>query len=413
MMANPAHQVQDSPEVELQQLNQDITKRLMKLHLAANPGTSVALPNRRTGGLSVRFMGHWRQGVLVTEEIWEPGKINTPVRLNPYWIDLGRQSLHPIQVEGVDKVVDAIVAGGQAYAIGIKGKQVCLLRLGTEKAEVVPPPVVLEAARLGLDGDRLLVMNGPHAWRLEGGAWREIPAFNGYWTGKKPTEFFDEQEPGFPSEHILGRLVFWTFHLEHNNASLPNPSGEKAWAGWFDGLDLHQDLERMLSSHWSIVPAGNGAVWISAGDEQAEHLVRLTPGKACEIAFLFGDPAFTFPKDGLGNEWRPKVTSGAMKVRENGSLLLFGRTGISALAKNEIQPLLCLENTIQSLDLPEAKGKLLWRWDPGRVLEIGSGRYLVGGTWGGVYIFEQRPQRPWTVQCLDDTISAPLRLKLL
>lgn len=412
LCAQAGPQDPDSPEAQLQKLNQDISSRLMKLRLAEAPAPKLSIASRKTGGLSVRFMAPWRQGVFVTEEVWTPEKPNMPVLLRPHWLDLKDLSLHPLRVKGVDQILDAIVAGGEAYAVVQMRKEIWLARLDSSEAIKIPTPVKLEAARLGLHGERLVLLNGPHVWRLEGESWKPLPGFNDHWRKQKAADFFSEMEPGFPPEHVLGRLVYWQAGNERNYASLPNAEGKQAWSDWFDGIGVHQDLERMLGSHWAIVPAGNGAVWMSRGDELGEHLIRLTPGKTCEVAFLFGDPAFVMPMDGLPKERIPKVTAGALKVRDDGSLLMFGRTGVFELVQREIKPLLHLENTVQTLDLPAAKGKLIWRWDPGRVLEVEQDKVLVGGTWGGLYLFASNAQGQWTITCLDDGTATPLEFNL-
>lgn len=405
-------QAPDSPELEIQKLNQDLAGRFMKLKLQPGGGAKATLPARLTGGLSVRLLAPWRGGILVAEEAWEPGKNNYPIRLNPYWLDQEKDTLHPVQVKGVDGILDIAVAGSQAYVLGTKGKQLLLLRLDGDAALPVVPPEKLEAVRLGRDGGQLLVLHGPRAWRLEGKTWKSIPAFNGYWRDKKPEEFFDEMSPGFPPEHILGRLVYWQAHLDRNTGSLPNPEGKQAWGDWFDGLGVNDQLARLLGDHWSITPTVDGSVWIASGSEQGEHLKRVRPGKSCEVAYMFGDPAFVMQKDGLPKEWKPKVTASSMAVRPDGSLLLFGRTGIFELGQGVIRPLLSLENTEQTLDLSQGKDKLIWRWDPGRVLAVGPGQWIAGGTWGGIYRFSLDDQGKWSVRCLDDTIAAPLAFQL-
>ncbi len=405
-----ATQAPDSPEMEIQKLNQDLAGRFMKLKIQSGTGAKATLPSRRTGGLSVRLLVPWRQGLLVAEEAWEAGKNNYPIRLNPYWLDGEKNTLHPIQIKGVDAILDVAVAGDQAFVLGTKGKQLHLLRLEGDAALPVAPPEKLEAARLGNDEGRLLLLHGPRAWRLEGSRWKSIPAFNGYWRGKKAEEFFDEMSPGFPPERLLGRLVYWQAHLDRNTGSLPNPEGEQAWSDWFDGLEVNEQLARLLGDHWSITPTGDGSVWIASGSEQGEHLVRVRPGKSCEVAYLFGDPGFEMPKDGLPKGWKPRVTASAVSVRPDGSLLLFGRTGLFELSEGVLRPLLHLENTEQTLDLPHGQAKLIWRWDPGRVLAVGRGQWVAGGTWGGIYRFSLDDHGKWSIRCLDDTNAEPLSL---
>jgi hypothetical protein len=77
-----------------------------------------------------------------------------------------------------------------------------------------------------------------------------------------------------------------------------------------------------------------------------------------------------------------------------------GSSGLYRLVSNRLKALVSFRNTEQGIH--DVGGVSQWQWEPSDVLELESGRFLIAGLWGGIYLLDLTEGHGIDLRCVDE-----------
>ncbi len=373
---------------------------MMGLTLAEVSAPTVALPDRSTDGLRARYLARYRGGILVAVRGTVRG--DGAFQMRPYFLDLQKLTLHPIVISEIDVVWSTVVVAEVGYFLGEHNGRPLLAAVGANAKQTIPLPRSDAMPQLGLDGERVLAVYRNAVYRLDGDKWSlihqgtaELPR-----SGPPPLKF--DTRIYFRDEgHHEDRKRFWWLDLGSTpprlvsldkDVGIVGPSGPR----WED------------APSYAVTPGGD--LWVAVGnDRSGGSLLKRSSDGAYQVAIVNGANAFD------GNLLKiparePGIAVSAIVLQENGLLLGAGPSGLYRIGSTRIERLVSFKNTSQKIPWDAGRTVYHWRWDPSGLLDLGLGRYLISGMFGGIYLLQRQGDGGFALVALDETIEEPVTL---
>jgi hypothetical protein len=394
-----AQQSQGEEERRVQWVKGSLPALMMGLTVAEGEGGTAIVPKRsqEDDELRARHLFPYAGGALVTAR--EGGHEEGPFRLEPYYYDSSAMTLRPVQVAGLVSITSVVALGNEAYFLGrdeAGTSLVVAIIAGRRLAMALPrpePPV-----QLGVDGDSVLLLYARSIYHREADDWKRL--YEGPqdlpWSGPPPRRagryvyFRDE------GRDEVDKRLWW---LDLENATLVS-------------LDRDCRLVGSYGPRWentsSYALTADGQLWAAVGGGvSAYSLLRRSPDGGYRVALMNGEPAF----DGelLSGSESGRIHVSAVSITDTGSVLAAGDTGLYRIGAERVETLVTFSNAKQ--DIPWGETSVYhWGWEPSDVLDLGGGRYLISGMYGGIYVLERNGGGPSSLRCVDNVIGEPMTL---
>ncbi len=383
----------------------------------------VTLKMRTAEELRVRFLSAFRNGVFLAVRTGTDGD---DYRYRAYFRAAGAQETQPIIVPEIQDVHYALVAGQTAWFVGMPegGGPIKLLALeGEERAEIVLPRGD-EVPQLGLDGHSLLLVYRDSIHRRENDEW--VTLYSG--SLRLPLSG--------PPPRKIGERVYFRDEGTHEN-------GKRLWWLTFGkeaelkSLDADIGVVGQMGPRWenssSYCVTTDGSLWATAGEADLDQsLIRRQPDGRYGIAIVHDRFAFNSNLLGGDRESEPEAASpkqsashvarreqqearkelaprvSALAATEDGRFLGAGDDGLYEIGPDRLTRLLQFKNTRQSIPWI-GENVYHWTWTPSTILGLGEDAYVIGATFGGVYLVRRNGGSDWEAEALDQKIGKPVR----
>jgi hypothetical protein len=377
---------------------QDTAKiRSMMLGVTMSPADvpTVRLARRSTDGRRTRYAVKYRDGVLLNireYDVQDPvRKSDAPDRLQPYFLNLTTGVLRPMRVPELELIRSAVVIGRTAWFVGDKAGAPVLVRLGPADREMVSLPRSDATPQLGFDGDQLLAVYPKAIYRLAAGQWGVIHEGTALpWSGPPPTRvgsciYFRDEGRGESDKRL------WWLDLSAPAKGLTSQDQDVGVVG-------------PLGPRWENSPshafAPDGSMWLTVGNgRNGWSLLKRERSGDYRAAVVHGRLAYSGHL--LDDEGRKQpIRISAVAVDAAGHLIAAGSSGLYRLVSNRLEALVAFRNTEQEIRDPDGVGQ--WDWEPSDVLELESGRFLIAGLWGGIYLLDLTEGHGIDLRCVDE-----------
>jgi hypothetical protein len=382
-------------EARVERLKAALPGIMMGLAVAEGVVPAVTLPDRRDGGLRARHAVAYRGGALLT--VRRDGDGGRPFRLEPFFLDLTRMSLRPVRLAEIDTMSSAVVGDG-AYFLGRRKGRPTLVRIAPGKREVIPLPRADSIPQLGLDGGQVIAVYSKAIYRLDNSEWRalyqgplELP-----WSGPPPLKvgsriYFRDEGRGEDDKRL------WWLELEEPRRLL--------------SLDADCGMVGPEGPRWENVASyavtPEGDLWAAVGNDHAgRSLLRRARDGKYRVAIMNGKVAF----DGQLLSSDSAIGISAVAVDGVDTLLAAGPTGLYRVQPGRIDPVVSFANTAQEISMEGGRNVYHWGWQPTEILDLGEGRYVISGMFGGIYLLHRQPTGEFGLQSLDAAVGAAIRL---
>jgi hypothetical protein len=342
--------------------------------------------------------------------------------LAPYFLDLAKERIHPVQLAEITDVSYSVVAGDWLWIVGKGGGELRLMALNQVACLPIALPRTDEVPQLGVSGEQLLLVYSHSIYRREHQEWKQL--YSGDLkiplSGPPPRQYGDkiyfrdegrgenEKQLWYLELGMAPRLVtVW------KDTGLVGPSGPR-WENTFGYCVL-----------------GDGTLWTTFGEGfHAKSLVRRQPSGEHKIAVfnnsvtlrgdLLGESDNAGPNlvETSGSGWKqmpsdkPKAKDADLSIsgiaaKSDDDLIAVGDTGLFAIRGSQITKLLAFRNTHQKI--PTEDGHVShWDWDPTDILFVSDDSYLISGTFGGIYLLRQDQAKRWSLKSVDERLGKPL-----
>jgi hypothetical protein len=409
-------------EIRAAQALGKIGQLMLGLEYSANSPPSIAMRQRSDDGIRARFLARFRGGVLLTIRETVPSDGPKDIyALVPYFLDLTDERIHPIRLLEIPDISYSVVAGDWLWIVGKGDGELRLLALNQVACTPIALPRTDEIPQLGLSGDQLLLIYSNSIYRREHQDWTQL--YSGDLqlplSGPPPRQYGDKvyfrDEGRYEDDKQLWYLELGPVPrlvTVWEDTGLVGPNGPR-WENTFGYCVL-----------------GDGTLWATFGGlSQSKSVLRRAPNGEYRIA-VFND-AVNLQGDLLGrtNQAGPDfvMTSGAgskrsrsqnsnpkgvdisisgIAAKSDDELVAVADTGLFAIRGNQIRKLLTFRNTHQRV--PIQSGLLHWNWDPTDILVLTDNSFLIGGSFGGIYLLRQGRSAAWSLKSLDERVGKPL-----
>jgi hypothetical protein len=347
----------------------------------------IAMPQRSEAELRARFLVRFREGVFIAVRTGDSENFNT----TGYFLDIGRRTLHRIHVPEITDVKSAVVCGDTAYFCGTTGKQPILVSVADKGRTVIPLPIADCVPQLGIDDKTLLAVYTKSIHGLAGNRWSDV--YRGTITLPRS---------GPPPRKVGDRIVFrdegrwedekrlWWLELRPktrltslvDDIGLVGPSGPR-WENCF-----------------SYCTTSNGDFWATLGGVGTKKSVikRSAVGKY-SIAAINNSVAFDGSLLGETTDYGLSIST---IYAANGTVLAVGDHGHYSIDDTAVRQLLQFDNTTQDIPIHGGSNVYHWSWAPSDMLVLGEDRYLISGTFGGIYLLCTDTTGLWGFGSLDE-----------
>jgi len=391
-------------------------------YVSDSPAT-VAMKKRLDDGIRARFLARFRGGVIlaVRELISSEGLADT-YRLVPYFVDLAKEQICPVQLPEITEIAYSVVAGDWLWVVGKSGEEIRLEALSQVAVVPVDLPRSDEIPQLGLSGDRVLLVYSNAIYRREEQTWTQL--YSGDvklpLSGPPPRQYGDkvyfrdegrgenEKQLSYLELDATPRVV--TIWKETNLVGPSGPRWENTfgycvladgtlWATFGEGFESKSILRRQPNGDYRIAVFNNrvtlqGDLLGRSGDEN----VALVSSSASGWKQVAGDKA-----KGKGAD----LSISGIAAKPNGDLIAVADTGLFQVVGSEIRKLISFRNTHQLI--PTKDGHVShWDWDPTDILFLSDNSYLITSTFGGIYLLRQDEAKRWSLKSLDERLGKPL-----
>ncbi|MFZ1221564.1 MAG: DUF6794 domain-containing protein [Chthoniobacterales bacterium] len=391
-------------------------------YVSDSPAT-VTMKKRSDDGIRARFLARFRGGVILTirEFVSSEGRDDT-YRLVPYFLDLTKEQICPVQLPEMTEIAYSVVAGDWLWVVGKSKEALRLVALSQVTLVLVDLPRSDEIPQLGLSGDRVLLVYSNAIYRREEQTWTQL--YSGEvklpLSGPPPRQYGDkvyfrdegreenEKQLSYLELDATPRVVtVW------KETDLVGPSGPRwentfgycvladgtLWATFGEGFESKSVLRRQPNGDYRIAVFNNrvalqGDLLGRSGDEK----VALVSSSASGWKQLAGEK----PK-GKGAD----LSISGIAAKPNGDLIAVADTGLFRVADSEIRKLISFRNTHQLIPLKDGHVSH-WDWDPTDILFLSDNSYLITSTFGGIYVLRQDEAKRWSLKSLDERLGKPL-----
>jgi hypothetical protein len=363
---------------------------MMGMSLQRTDRPPVKVPDECVCPPRARQLGKYRGGVLAVIREGRVEKFTTA----GYFLDLRTRVLHPIKVREIESMVSTVAAGGVAYFSGMTAGKPVLMAIDGAKRVSIEPPLTDNAPMLGMDGERLLAVYTRAIYRLQGGRWE--PLYHGT---------MDLPKSGLPPAKFGTRIYFRDEGYGENYKQL-----------WWLELEPKPRLVRFTEDTGLVGPNGprwenatsycvtkDAALWITLGESKAPtSLVRRSSEGGYGIAVM--NDSLVFDGELMGGEATgDDVPITAVALDANGELIAVGDRGLYAIEGRRIRELLAFDAPLDPQDHTHR-----WTGDLNNLLDLGDGRYILSGAFGGIYVLEPDAAGKHHLTPISETLGAPL-----
>lgn len=391
-------------------------------YVPGNPPT-VVMPRRTDDELRARFLARYRGGVFLTVRKAIPGKgLDDTHKLLPYFFDEKSERIHPVLIPEIKDVSFAVVAGDSCWIVGRASGGVILLTLNDSSRNQIVLPRDDEIPQLGLSEDQPLLIYSNAIFQRDGERWLQI--YEG--DLKLPLS-------GPPPRKFGDKIYFRDEGRGENGKQL-----------WYLELGAVPRLLRVWEETGVVGPSGprwensfsycvlaDRTLWVTFGEgSDAKSLVRRTPDGRYGIAVfnndvevrgnLLGEPEDPSAPSAVtaSGGWKQVASSepsadsagismSAIAAQSEDQLIGVGDAGLYRIGERRIQRLLRFKDTHQKIPTKERR-LYHWSWDPSDILFLNNESYLIGGTFGGVYLLRRQKDSQWAFKALDQKLGAPI-----
>ena len=344
---------------------------MMNLQVTEAPTQTVLFPARPLDDVRVRYMAPFAGGILITAKI----ALMYGFLTECYFLDLTTMRLHPVRLPEMDHVKQCIVIQDHAYFYGLKQGRDTLLDLHGKERVGLPVPPEKGFLRLGMEtsetGEKHLLVVRPHSVSRWNGQWQLL------YQAKDPLP-----DGALPPQRLGLRLYFRDEGLNEDDKRLSWLEGPTSNAPIY--FDEHVGLVGSEGPRWenvwSYVQTPDRALRLTPGSIiSSPSLLRWDQSKGYQIA-LFNDST-TFQGDLLGEDSRENASRQAfaatgLEARADNGVHVIGPHGLISVLDHRLTPLLRFQQTPRD-------------WIPTHLLTLNANAFLVGGHFGGVYLFRK------------------------
>jgi hypothetical protein len=401
-----------SKEIEKQGLKSaaKIKRLMLGLQIEGKPAQVVTLPPRSTSaGIRVRLLAPFAGGFLLTDKHDD----EKDVWASPYFLDLAKESVRPIQIAGMTRIENAIVLGGTAYFEGTNASHEVLIAFDGKSSRSLDLPPDSGTLRLGQDGGQLLAVRPRTIYRRDGDRWTLIVRMHDIipLALVPPTRVGDRIYLRDEGHEEDDKRLWWIDLVSGHIASFDKDCGVVGPEGprW--------------ENVWSYTVEPSGRLWLAPG----YSLVRWDRDGGYRVAVMNGKPAFDgqliaglapdtsnmgagWTMASNGEERQTQMAATGLTLLPEGTLDVIGPSGLYRVAGDKIMPLLAFRNTLQ--DIPKSKNDdgMHWQFDPTHFLPLEHRAYLIGDHWAGVYLLAKDASGIYRFTALDEKIGPQITL---
>jgi hypothetical protein len=370
---------------------QRINQLMMGMSLQKTQAAPVKIPKPCGCGPRARHLSKYRNGVLAVIREGDVDEFTTA----GYFLDLDRRTLHPLEVREIEHMISSVVVDATAYFSGMTSGKPVLMAIEGEKRVSIQPPLAGAAPMLGINGERLLAVYSNAIYRLQADGWETL------YSGS-----IELPKSGLPPVMFGQRIYFRDEGTGEN--------GKQLW--W---LELEPTPRLVLFTEDTELVGANGprwenatsycvtkdkALWITLGESNAPSaLVRRSIDGSYAIAVI--NDGLAFDGDLMGGEATgDDLPITAVALDAHGELIALGDRGLYAIEGRRIRELIAFD-----VPLDEEYHKHRWAGDLNNLLDMGGGRYVLSGAFGGIYLLERDAIGGHHIIPISGTLAAPLK----
>jgi len=376
-----------------------IRAMMMDLQVAGTAKQMVTFPSKPLDDVRVRYMAPFAGGVLVTAKTFD-GKVapDDDFSTRCFFLDLTTMVLRPVRLPEMDRVMEAIVVEDHAYFHGLKQGRDVLLEIHAGKREGLPVPPGTGFLQLGTEqpgaADSHLLAIRSHTVARWNGQWQNL------YQVKEPLPY-----GVLPPQQFSARLYFRDEGRNEDDKRLSWLEGSAP-----DAVTYFDEHVGVVGSEgprwenvWSYAQTSDGKLWLSTGSIiGSSTLLNWNAQDGYHIALC--NDATQFDGDLFGSEGdlRENTPNHALAVtgleaRPDNSLSVIGPHGLFSILDDRLTPLLRFRNTPND-------------WIPTHLLTLHANAFLVGGHFGGTYLFRKGTKGEYRVFSLERMSRAPKTL---
>ena len=369
-----------------------IQKMMMGATFVSNQVPVVKMPPRKDYELRARYLAPFREGVLLAIREGSSDDFKTP----PYFLDLKKKTIHPIRIPEIQKLHSTVVVKGIAYFSGANGDTPIMFAVAQDSRSPIALPVRNAFPQMGTDSAKLLAVYKDSILLLEDKKWKEIYR-----------DKIQLPKSGIPPYKNGNMVYFRDEGMDENQKRL-----------WWLKLSQKPRLISLDQDVGVVGPGGprwensfsycvtdGGDIWATLGEGYSKKsLIKRSANGEYRLAVMNNNLLF----DGtiFGDNGKDDGLSiSAVSIGKSGSLLAAGDRGLYEIQGTRITQLLAFENTTQEIPINDGKNVYHWSWDPSNILELGLGKYLITGTFGGIYLIERNASGAYSMISLDETLG--------
>ncbi len=362
---------------------------LIGMSLERSNVPSVKLRPGEANELRARYAARYRDGVLLAIRQGDVQNFTTP----GYFLNLADRSLHPIEVPEIEEMRSAIVVGGVAYFSGTFGATPVLMAISKRSGSRLSLPLTGSVPVLGMDGSKLLAVYDQAIYRREGKRWTLL-----YQGGIKLPR-------SGPPPRMFGHRVFFRDEGEGENGkrlSWLDLTHKPRLVSLVDDVGIVGSYGPRWENSFSYVVTRQNVLWATLGEGYAQKsLIRRSSNGKYALAVI--NNRLRFDGNLLGNDSNDEgLETSAVALDTRGRLIAGGDRGLYVIDGKLIRQFV-------SFDMPTSDDECSCRLDLSEILDLGGGRYLLCGAFGGIYVLERDTQGGYTAIPAGEQIGAPFR----
>lgn len=384
-----------SPNPKITEADSAITRRWQLLSYNAVNAPQIKIPKRKHDSplFCNELMPVAGGGYIINSIATAPGAGTVTIHYDFYYLSDNR--LYKLKLNGMDTIESIAIAGGKTFVTGkLNGRQVITyINRVTPKQLIntLPDGYVIGGdswVKLGTEGDIVYAMDKNGLYKLNDTVWEKKTSFSldSFYTQKL---HYRKPRPLLPTENIRingNKLYFLQEVLQGRDCYLVEcdiNTGELV--NFWDKYGIRDNYHKEINSY-TIQP--DGGVYVAASRLIGSNMLMKESKDLNVLTFNNGLKGID---NGLVNIVARKVIA-----HGNGQYII-AENGIFNMDENGIKPLAYLTNTTQ--EIKEDGERINFDFYP-RCAEItDGGMLLVGGQYGGLYLFNIADSK---VLCIDD-----------
>ena len=351
----------------------------------------------------------WKNGVIINGLSVSPGGKTFDVAYRFFYFDTINKKLEKITCTLTDSIESLITWDDAVYLSGKKNGSCIIAKLDPSGVQVISTSIGSDSTntigknswvKLGIYHNQLLAFEKSGIFIYTGRHWQlilERPFAAVYYESKHKNRY-----PVIPTENIRisgSSLYFLQEITQQRSADLfsLDINKDSCAADFFSRNQLSDNSKKEIISYF----VDEGRLWVNAL-RLMNDAILLNENKQSIRALVINNQ--------LTSDQGEKVTMrpSAINKLDKDTIIFAGSDGLFLLVNNQITPVAYFSNATQAIKFKDGTS-YDFEFIPRCIQRAGSGKFLIGGLWGGLYFIDISRR---TLQCFDDLKKEPQKRDL-